>query len=134
MGACLEPIPSDLRYAGGSFHCLQIAIEPSEFAWQFIERLFDFSAREIPPEWRNGKYNEARVEVRAEEFRQQCHIGATVGQVLGPVTVRATVSVRGWRGGPPSRPSHDLSKVIPKSERQRDYRECGICEARGGKD
>ena len=78
---------------------LQIAIEPSELTRTSIERLFEFTPRGIPAEWQDGRYNEGRVDIRAEDFCLQCHTGARVGQVLGTVTVRDYLGTRldGWK-------------------------------------
>lgn len=68
---------------------MHVAIEPSPVTVSSIEERFSFTPRGIPAAWPgDGPYREGRVELRAEDFCLQCHGHASVGDVLGAVTVR----------------------------------------------
>ena len=77
---------SDLGYT--------IAIEPAEVTINSIETGFNFTPRGIPAEnWPDGRYRSHQTDIVAEEqFCIACHTQATVGQVLGTVTVRNYLS------------------------------------------
>ena len=77
---------SDLGYT--------IAIEPAEVTISSIEKGFGYTPRGIPADdWPEGRYREHRTDIVAEErFCIGCHTQATVGQVLGTVTVRNYLS------------------------------------------
>jgi HAMP domain-containing protein len=72
----------------------EIAIAPSTITVDAIRRGFRFEPRGIEADWSNGAHHEATVELRAEEFCLTCHTTATVGDVLGDVTVRSYRSHR----------------------------------------
>lgn len=82
----LEENWSDLGYT--------IAIEPAEVTIASIEAGFDFTPRGIPADdWPDGRYQLHQTNIVAEEqFCIACHTKATVGQVLGTVTVRNYLS------------------------------------------
>lgn len=69
----------------------EVAIVPSKMTVSSIEAVFDFSPRGIVPDWSEGAHHEATVQLRAEEFCQQCHIESAIGDVLGHVTVHKTL-------------------------------------------
>lgn len=73
---------------------LEIAVTPSPVTVTSIERVFDFTPRGVPAEWPSGTYKEASVQLRADEFCMQCHVDASVGDVLGTVTVRNYLTTR----------------------------------------
>ncbi len=68
-----------------------VAIVPSKMTVSSIEAVYDFTPQGIAPDWSEGPHHEATVELQAEEFCRECHIEATVGDVLGHVTVRKTL-------------------------------------------
>ena len=70
----------------------EVAIVPSKMTVSSIASVFDFTPRGLVPTWSEGAHHEATVELRTEEFCQQCHIEAQIGDVLGHVTVRMTLS------------------------------------------
>ena len=72
----------------------EIAIEPSAVTRSSIPKMFDMAPRGIEPEWPDGSHNEGRVDVTGDEFCQQCHVDAAVGEVLGTVTVRSYLQTR----------------------------------------
>ncbi|MEO0823593.1 MAG: histidine kinase [Pseudomonadota bacterium] len=81
----LERNMDDLGYA--------IAIEPAEITVRAIEEGFGFTPRGVPaPDWAEGAFKVATVEIEAEEFCQACHTTAAVGDVIGTVTVRNYLS------------------------------------------
>ena len=67
---------------------MDIAIEPSEITRIAIEGRFDFTPEGIPARWPEGRYKEASIEVRAADACIECHVTASVDDVLGTVTVR----------------------------------------------
>jgi len=73
---------------------LQIAIIPSKKTVTSIRKMFDFEPRGIPPQWSKGEHHEYTVELRAEKFCTKCHVDASVGDVLGHVTVRSYLSTQ----------------------------------------
>ncbi|MFK8079029.1 MAG: HAMP domain-containing protein [Granulosicoccus sp.] len=77
---------SDLGYT--------IAIEPAEVTIKSIEAGFGYSPRGIPAEdWPEGRFQEYQTDIVAEEqFCIGCHTQASVGEVLGTVTVRNYLS------------------------------------------
>jgi methyl-accepting chemotaxis protein len=70
---------------------LHIAIEPSDVTVTSIEDAFGWTPKGIPADWPDGDHHESSVDIRAEEFCLQCHRAASVGDVLGTVTVRQYV-------------------------------------------
>ena len=70
----------------------EVAVVPSKMTVSSIEAVFEFSPRGIVPDWSEGAHHESTVELRAEEFCRECHVEAAVGDVLGHVTVRRTLS------------------------------------------
>ncbi len=88
----LESIYDDAGY--------RIAIEPTQETVSSIEATFGFTPRGIPADWPEGRFQQGRVEMRADDFCLQCHIDSQVGSVLGTVTVRhylATELAGFWR-------------------------------------
>lgn len=77
---------SDLGYT--------IAIEPAEVTIDSIEVGFGYRPRGIPADdWPEGRFREYQTDIIAEEqFCIGCHTQATVGAVLGTVTVRNYLS------------------------------------------
>lgn len=76
----LERNLEDLGYA--------VAVEPKPITVAAIEEGFGFTPRGIPADWPEGRHREAHVDVEAQEFCLSCHTTASVGDVLGTVTVR----------------------------------------------
>jgi len=70
-----------------------IAIEPTEVTVKSIEVGFGYTAKGIPADnWPEGRFKEYRTDIVAEQFCLGCHTQATIGQVLGTVTVRNYLS------------------------------------------
>ncbi len=70
-----------------------IAIEPTPVTVRSIEERFDFTPIGIPaPQWPQGRFKMARVDITAETFCRSCHTRARVGETLGTVTVRNYLS------------------------------------------
>ncbi len=69
----------------------EVAVVPSQMTVSSIEAVFEFSPQGIMPDWSAGPHHEARIELPAEEFCKECHVEATVGDVLGYVAVRKTL-------------------------------------------
>lgn len=81
MYPILEQNLTDLGY--------EIAIEPAPITVEAIREGFGFVPRGIPAgDWPDGAYREARVQIEAEQFCLACHTTASVGDVIGTVTVR----------------------------------------------
>lgn len=78
---------------------LRIAVEPSEATRTAIERIYGFTPEGIPPDWPEGTFNEATLEVRADQACLSCHADSRVGDALGTVTVRDYLNRRldDWR-------------------------------------
>ncbi len=67
----------------------EIAIEPSVDTSLAIEKNFGYTPIGIPIiSMADGTHKTATVDVKAEEFCTSCHSQATVGSVLGTITVR----------------------------------------------
>jgi len=72
---------------------LSIAIEPTPVTVSSVQTLFDFTPRGLPADWpEDGRFHEHAVSLRAEETCLQCHVDATVGEVLGTIKVRNYLS------------------------------------------
>lgn len=66
-----------------------IAIIPSEVTVTSISDRFGFKPQGVRPDWpQEGRFQEASVELPAQEFCIQCHVDAEPGQSLGKVVVR----------------------------------------------
>ncbi len=67
----------------------EIAIEPSAKTLQAIEKNFSYTPIGIPKAaMADGEHKAASVDIKAVAFCLSCHTGASVGEVLGTVTVR----------------------------------------------
>lgn len=67
----------------------EIAIEPSAETSEAIERNFGYSPVGIPKAiMADGEHKAAAINITAEAFCTSCHSNASVGDVLGTVTVR----------------------------------------------
>ena len=67
----------------------EVAIEPAPITVAAIREGFGFEPQGIPAgDWPEGVHREAAVDIRAEPFCLSCHTTASVGDVLGTVTVR----------------------------------------------
>ena len=67
-----------------------IAIEPAEITREAIAEGFGYVPEGIPRgEWSDGAHRGASVEIKAQDFCLSCHTTASVGDVLGAVTVRS---------------------------------------------
>ena len=70
-----------------------IAIEPAPITVEAIREGFGFIPRGIPgDDWPDGAHKVGTVGVKAEEFCLACHTTASVGEVIGTVTVRNYLS------------------------------------------
>lgn len=67
----------------------KVAVEPEPITVKAISKGFGFEPEGIPRDgWPEGWHRSATVEVEAQEFCLSCHTTASVGDVLGTVTVR----------------------------------------------
>ncbi len=66
-----------------------VAIQPSAITIESIQSIFSFTPQGILPVWPEGRHQEARVDIAAEQFCVQCHVTAKPGDILGEVTVRS---------------------------------------------
>jgi len=65
-----------------------IAITPAPVTVRSIEAAFDFTPQGIPRgDWSDAAHNSATLAITAEPFCLACHTEASVGEVLGEVTV-----------------------------------------------
>ncbi|MFK7893227.1 MAG: HAMP domain-containing protein [Granulosicoccus sp.] len=70
-----------------------IAVEPAEVTIKSIEASFGYTPRGIPAEnWPEGSFKSHQTDIVAEAFCLGCHSQASVGEVLGSVTVRNYLS------------------------------------------
>lgn len=66
-----------------------IAITPAPVTIRSIEAAFDFTPQGIPRgDWPDAPHNSATVTITAEPFCLSCHTEASLGEVLGAVTVQ----------------------------------------------
>jgi methyl-accepting chemotaxis protein len=68
---------------------LSIAVVPSALTTESIKQTFKFSPLGLQPQWPQGEYNQASINLHAEQFCLGCHVKAKVGDVLGTVSVRS---------------------------------------------
>ena len=68
---------------------LAIAVVPSALTIESIKQTFKFIPLGLQPQWPEGEYNQAAIELPAEQFCLNCHVKAKVGDVLGTVSVRS---------------------------------------------
>ena len=92
---------------------LRIAVEPSEDTRTAIERIYGFTPEGIPPDWPEGTFNQATLEVRADQACLACHADSQVGDALGTVTVRDYLDGRldDWRDELPLTATVNLAKA-----------------------
>lgn len=70
-----------------------IAIEPADITRAAISEGFGYVPEGIPRgDWSDGTHQGASVEIKAQDFCLSCHTTASVGDVLGAVTVRSYLS------------------------------------------
>ncbi|MEM8751951.1 MAG: histidine kinase [Pseudomonadota bacterium] len=69
-----------------------IAVEPSPVTIASIEETFDFTPKGVPAAFPEGRHKAASVELVAAQTCLGCHVTASVGDVLGVVTVRNYLS------------------------------------------
>lgn len=77
-----------------------IAVEPSAVTIASIEESFDFTPMGVPAIWAEGRHKEHALPVRAADECLACHVTASVGEVLGVVTVRTYLAkdfAKWWR-------------------------------------
>lgn len=67
---------------------LHIAIEPSAATVEAVRENFEFVPRGVRADFPAGSHHEASVDIRADDMCLRCHTTASVGDVLGTVTVR----------------------------------------------
>lgn len=68
---------------------LSIAVQPSAVTIESMKQQFRMDVRGLQPRWPDGQHRAASVTLKAEQFCLGCHVKATVGDVLGTVTVRS---------------------------------------------
>ena len=66
----------------------EIAMEPSLNSINSMEVLFDYTPSGIPGDWPEGRYNETRLDIRADSMCLSCHTNSRLGDVLGTIIVR----------------------------------------------
>lgn len=68
---------------------LAIAVLPSAVTVESMRTTRNMEAQGLPARWVAGEHREASVVMKAEQFCLGCHVKASVGEVLGTVTVRS---------------------------------------------
>ena len=68
---------------------LSIAVLPSAVTVDSMRTTRNMDAQGLPARWVVGEHREASVPLKAEQFCLGCHVKASVGEVLGTVTVRS---------------------------------------------
>ncbi len=68
---------------------LAIAVLPSPVTVASMKETFKMDVRGLQPRWTPGAHEQAAVNLTAEQFCLTCHVKATVGEVLGTVSVRS---------------------------------------------
>lgn len=68
---------------------LSIAVVPSAVTIESMKQQFKVDVRGLQPRWADGLHQAASVTLKAEQFCLGCHVKASVGDVLGTVTVRS---------------------------------------------
>ncbi|GCL62980.1 HAMP domain-containing protein [Pseudaquabacterium pictum] len=68
---------------------LAIAVLPSAVTVESMRTTRNMEAQGLPARWVAGEHREASVVMKAEQFCLGCHVKASVGDVLGTVTVRS---------------------------------------------
>ena len=68
---------------------LSIAVLPTAVTVESMRVTRNMEAQGLPARWADGEHREASVDMKAEQFCLGCHVKATVGEVLGTVTVRS---------------------------------------------
>lgn len=68
---------------------LAIAVLPAPVTVASMKETFKMDVRGLQPRWTTGAHEQAAVNLTAEQFCLTCHVKATVGEVLGTVSVRS---------------------------------------------
>ena len=68
---------------------LAIAVQPSAVTIESMKTTRGMDAQGLQPRWPEGAHQQASVSLKAEQFCLGCHVKASVGEVLGTVTVRS---------------------------------------------
>jgi methyl-accepting chemotaxis protein len=68
---------------------LSIAVLPSAVTVASMKESRGIDAQGLPARWAEGVHQQAAVSLKAEQFCLGCHVKASVGEVLGTVTVRS---------------------------------------------
>lgn len=68
---------------------LAIAVQPSAVTIESMKTTRGMDAQGLQPRWPEGAHQQASVALKAEQFCLGCHVKASVGEVLGTVTVRS---------------------------------------------
>lgn len=68
---------------------LSIAVLPAPVTVESMKATRNMEAQGLPARWASGEHREASVPLKAEQFCLGCHVKASVGEVLGTVTVRS---------------------------------------------
>jgi methyl-accepting chemotaxis protein len=68
---------------------LSIAVLPSEVTIASMKQTRGMDVQGLPAAWADGVHQAASVSLKAEQFCLGCHVKATVGDVLGTVSVRS---------------------------------------------
>jgi HAMP domain len=68
---------------------LSIAVVPAQVTIESMRERFKMEVHGLHPRWAEGNHQQASVTLSAEQFCLGCHLKATVGDVLGTVTVRS---------------------------------------------
>lgn len=68
---------------------LAIAVQPSAVTIESMKATRGMDPQGLQPRWPEGAHQQASVSLKAEQFCLSCHVKASVGEVLGTVTVRS---------------------------------------------
>ena len=68
---------------------LSIAVLPSAVTVESMRQTRNMEVQGLQPRWPQGDHQQASVDLKAEQYCLACHVKASVGDVLGTVSVRS---------------------------------------------
>jgi len=68
---------------------LSIAVLPSAVTVESMRQTRNMEVQGLQPRWPQGEHQQASVDLKAEQYCLACHVKASVGDVLGTVSVRS---------------------------------------------
>lgn len=68
---------------------LSIAVLPSAVTVESMKQTRNMEVQGLQPRWPQGEHQQASVDLKAEQYCLACHVKASVGDVLGTVSVRS---------------------------------------------